>query len=152
MAREVEAIEAAGRELASRAFVLEGAGRRDAGLKIARGVYVYEGRLREGLADEVRVSVRLRDGVVDALAVRGRGVRGLAAAARRLVGKPLPRGPACAEGANPAEALGMLLARGSIAQVKRLRDGAIDDLVLAGPVGSVEGGNGMEELRARSAS
>lgn len=105
-AREVGAIEAAERELASRAFVLEGAGRRDAGLKIARGVYVYEGRAASA---DVRVSLRVRHGIIDDLAVRGTDPD----VARRLVGCPLaaldaPAGQAREK--NPADVVGDLLA------------------------------------------
>ncbi len=107
-AREVAAIEAAERELASRAFVLEGIGRRDAGLKIARGVYVYEGR---AAAADVRVSLRVRHGVIDDLAVRGADPD----AARQLVGRPLAAlGAAGGEARekNPADVVGDLLAFG----------------------------------------
>lgn len=102
-AREVEAIEAAERELASRAFILEGAGRRIAGLKIARGVYVYEGRAASA---EVRVSLRVRDGVIDDLAVRGADPD----AARRLIGRPVGALLPAAEARNPADLLGDFLA------------------------------------------
>ncbi len=102
-AREVEAIEAAERELASRAFVLEGAARRVAGLKIARGVYVYEGRAASA---EVRVSLRVRDGVIDDLAVRGAD----SDAARRLIGRPVRTLLPASEARNPADLLGDFLA------------------------------------------
>ncbi|MBI2159208.1 MAG: lipoate--protein ligase family protein [Candidatus Rokubacteria bacterium] len=102
-AREVAAIEAAERELAARAFVLEGAGRRDAGLKIARGVYVYEGRAASA---DVRVSLRVRHGVIDNLAVRGADPD----AARRFIGRPVAALAPSADARNPADLLGDLLA------------------------------------------
>jgi lipoate-protein ligase A len=97
--RERAAIAEAERELASRAFVLAGAGRREAGLKIARGVHVFEGRSARG---DVSVSLRVRDGVVDAVVARGAGRD----AARRLLGTRLPR----IDGVNPADTAGDLLA------------------------------------------
>jgi lipoate-protein ligase A len=96
--REHRAIEAAEAELASQAFVLDGGGRRDGGLKIARGVYVFEGRARNG---QVRVSLRVRDGVVDGVAVRGADPR----AARRLIGAPVDT-PAGGAARNPADVVG----------------------------------------------
>jgi lipoate-protein ligase A len=102
-AREQAAIEAAEGELASTAFVLGGGGRGEAGLKIARGVYVYEGRARSA---DIRVTLRLRDGSVDAVAVRG----GHPALARGLVGSPLGALGLASGGGNPADALGDLLA------------------------------------------
>ena len=102
-AREVEAIETAERELASRAFVLAGGARRVAGLKIARGVYVYEGRAASA---DVRVSLRVRHGVIDDLAVRGADPD----AARRLIGRPVAALLPVAEAQNPADLLGDLLA------------------------------------------
>jgi lipoate-protein ligase A len=107
-AREVAAIAAAERELASRAFVLAGAGRREAGLKIARGVYVYEGRAASA---DVRVSLRVRHGVIDRVAIRGADP----GAARRLVGRSLAAlGVDAGEGCptNPADAVGELLVPG----------------------------------------
>ena len=102
-AREVEAIEAAEGQLASRAFVLEGAARRVAGLKVARGVYVYEGRAASA---DIRVSLRVRHGVIDDLAVRGADSDGVQGLIGRPVAALLP-----ADGArNPADLLGDLLA------------------------------------------
>ncbi len=102
--REREAVGAASRELASDAFVLERAGRDAPGLKIARGVYVFEGGAANG---EVRVSLRVRDGVVDGVAVRGAAD---ARAARRLVGRPIETLARGSETTNPADMIGELLA------------------------------------------
>lgn len=99
-AREAAAVAAAERRLASTAFVRGGRGRRPAGLKIARDTWVWEGR-----SGPVRVALRLRDGVVDALAAEGAP----AAAARALVGRPLATLGA-PDADNPAAALGTLLA------------------------------------------
>jgi lipoate-protein ligase A len=102
-ARERAAIRAAERELASAAFVLDGGGRCDSGLKISRGVYVFESAAP---GDHPRVSVRVRDGRLDAVAVHGRPGR----AARQLIGWPVaalgPAGP----GRNPADLVGEVLA------------------------------------------
>jgi len=95
---EVEAIARAEVGLASEAFALAGGGA-GGGLKIARGVYVFEGR---DPAARVHVSLRTRAGVVDALVARG-AVRG---AARRFVGRAV----AVDGGANPAEAVATALA------------------------------------------
>ncbi len=105
-ARERAAVRAAERELARASFVLAGGGRRDAGLKIARGVYVFEGRAP---GTDLRVSLRVRHGMVDALAVRGRP----APDAQALIGQPLAAlAPPAAE-KNPADAVGELLAAGA---------------------------------------
>jgi lipoate-protein ligase A len=96
--REVEAIARAEATLASEAFALGGGGARG-GLKIARDVYVFEG---SDPAARVRVSLRTRAGVVDALVARG-AARGTA---RRFVGRAV----ALEGGANPAEAVATALA------------------------------------------
>jgi lipoate-protein ligase A len=104
-ARERAAVEMAEMELASQAFILGGGGQRSPGLKIARGVYVYEGR---AAAADVRVSLRVREDRVDAVTVRGADPQ----AARALVGRSvatLARGP---QPRNPADALGDLLVAG----------------------------------------
>jgi lipoate-protein ligase A len=98
---ERRAVARAAAELASGAFALAGDGARPRGLKIARGVWVYEGR---DPARGVTVAVRTRDGVVEAADVRGADRR----LARRLLGRPLPAGTH----ANPAEALVRALGRG----------------------------------------
>lgn len=97
---EREAIADAERELTAEAFALGGGGRRDAGLKIARGVYVFEGAAAGG-----SVSLRVGHGVVEALAVRGVPAR----RARALVGRPLATLPP----GNPADVVGRLLAEGA---------------------------------------
>jgi lipoate-protein ligase A len=107
-AGEVEAIETAERELASRAFALAREHRPRAGLKIARETYVFEGRAAAG---GVRVSLRVRHGVIDDLAVRGADP----AAARRLIGRrvaALAPGGGSLDQANPADVVGELLASG----------------------------------------
>jgi hypothetical protein len=81
-ARERAAIHAAEGELGRASFLLTGGGRRDTGLKIARGVHVFEGGA-PGL--DLRVSLRVRDGLIDALAVRGSDARGATA----LIGQPV---------------------------------------------------------------
>jgi lipoate-protein ligase A len=96
---EEGAIARAEAELASRAFALAGGGARRAGLKIARDVFVFEGRAG---ATGVRVSLRTREGRIDALAVRG-AARG---ATRRLLGRPI----GADAGPNPAEAVARALA------------------------------------------
>ncbi len=105
MASEGAAIADAERRLASAAFVLERRARPRAGLKIARATYVYEGRAARA---DVRVSLRLRDGVIDGVAVRG--VASPGAAAARLVGRPLTSFWAADGARNPADALGDFLA------------------------------------------
>lgn len=101
---ERRAIAAAERRLASRAFVLAPASRPPRGLKLARGTYVFEGHDRSAA---VRVSLRVRDGVVDDVAVRGADPR----AVRRLIGHSLEAlGAGVAEGANPASVVGEFLA------------------------------------------
>ena len=104
-AREWRAIEAAEAELASEAFALDGGGRRDTGLKIARGVYVFEGRAARA---DVRVSLRVRDGVIDGVAVRGSDPR----RACRLVGWPIAALGRGSPHGNPADIVGDLLAAG----------------------------------------
>ena len=104
-APELRAIEAVEAELASDAFVLDGGGRREPGLKIARGVYVFEGRAKRA---DVRISLRVRQGVIDALAVRGSSPR----AGQRLVGRRIAALESGAEGKNPADIVGELLAAG----------------------------------------
>ena len=101
-ARERRAIEASAAELASTAFGLDGGVGRAPGLKIARGVYVFEGGASGA---GVRVSLRIRHGVVDAVAVRGADPR----RARCFVGQPLAT---LADGArtNPADVVGERLA------------------------------------------
>jgi lipoate-protein ligase A len=101
--REIAAVETAERELESEAFVLEREGRSGPGLKIARGVYVFEGR---ATGRDVRVSLRVRHGVVDGVAVRGADAR----VARRLVGRQLDALSPGPPAANPADAVGRLLA------------------------------------------
>jgi lipoate-protein ligase A len=101
--REAIAIETAERELASTAFLLDGGGRSERGLKIARGVYVYEGQARSA---DIRVTLRLRHGRVDAVAIRGAGAR----LAKRLVGSPLGALGLASGAGNPADAVGDLLA------------------------------------------
>lgn len=66
-AAEAAAVARAETRLAAEAFVLGGGGRREAGLKIARGVYVLETTRPDG----ARVTVRLRGGVVEAAVVHG---------------------------------------------------------------------------------
>jgi hypothetical protein len=97
-AAEARAVARAEAELGSEAFVRDGDGARGAGLKIARGVFVYEGR---DAASGVCVSVRTRDGRIDALAVRGAGAR----AARRLLGREVGG----AAGPNPADVIARAL-------------------------------------------
>lgn len=110
-AGEREAIAGAGHELASEAFVLGGHGRDDLGLKIARGVHVYEGGAAEA---GLRVTVRVRHGVVDAVDVSGGGAAETGAeAARRLVGRPLAALGATGLERNPADAIGALLVTAS---------------------------------------
>ncbi len=107
-ASERAAIADAERRLASAAFVLERRARPREGLKIARGTYVYEGRAARAA---VRVSLRVRDGVIDDVAVRGVHPD----AARRLVGRPLAALGANGGGTretNPADVVGDLLASG----------------------------------------
>ena len=107
-AGEVEAIETAERELASRAFGLARERRPRAGLKIARETYVFEGRAASG---RVRVSLRVRHGVIDDLAVRGADPD----AARRLIGRRVSVLASAAgrpDGTNPADVVGELLAAG----------------------------------------
>jgi lipoate-protein ligase A len=107
-AREEAAIAAAEAELAADAFVLGGEGRQERGLKIARGVYVYEARApRAG----VRVTLRVRDGRVDAIAVRGAGP----GPAADLVGRPVSAlgwedGRLDGGASNPAASLAAALA------------------------------------------
>lgn len=101
---ESAAVGRAEAELAAEAFVLDGSGGGQAALKIARGVYVFEG----GAGGGVRVAVRLRDGVVDAIAVRGADP----VAARALVGRRVETLTRGAAPANPANLIGELLAAG----------------------------------------
>ena len=106
-ARERRAVATAEAELAGRAFVPGGGGRRGGGLQIARGTYVYEGR---AAGADIRVSLRLRDGVIDALAVSGAvDTR----AVRRLVGRrmaALAGRPGAGAHGNPADLVGAALA------------------------------------------
>ncbi|MBI2155468.1 MAG: lipoate--protein ligase family protein, partial [Candidatus Rokubacteria bacterium] len=104
---EQAAIAAAEGALADAAFILAGSGRREAGLKIARGTYVYEGR---AAAAGVRVSLRVRHGVIDAVAARGIVPR----SARVLVGRRVDALAARTATGNPADAVGDLLATGEI--------------------------------------
>lgn len=67
-AREEAAITAAGAALVSEAFVPERMPRPRAGLKIARGVYVAETEVA-GAPGPVRLTARVRDGVLDAVAM-----------------------------------------------------------------------------------
>jgi lipoate-protein ligase A len=103
--REGEAVRAAEEQLGSGRFARGGGAAPYRGLKIARGVYVFEGRAA-GAA--VRVSLRLRHGLVDGLAVRGADSR----RARALVGRPIATLAPAADAGNPADALGELLASG----------------------------------------
>lgn len=100
---ERAAIRAAERELSRTSFVLDGGGRRDVGLKIARGVYVFESGA-PGAA--LRVSLRMRDGLVDALAVHGRPV----SRATSLIGRPIAALSPNASAPNPADIVGQVLA------------------------------------------
>jgi lipoate-protein ligase A len=101
--RERAAVGRAEQELTSHAFVSGGGGRREVGLKIARGVYVYEGRAASA---DIEVTLRLGHGRVEAVSVRGADAR----LATRLVGSRLGvLGLACPTG-NPADAVGELLA------------------------------------------
>ena len=106
-AREEAAIAAAEGALADAAFIRAGAGRREAGLKIARGTYVYEGC---AAAAGVRVSLRVRHGVIDDVAARGIDPR----SARALVGRPVDALVARTATGNPADAVGDLLATGEL--------------------------------------
>jgi hypothetical protein len=105
-AREVEAVRAAEAELASTAFVLDGGGQRAPGLKIARGVYVFEGRDARGA---IRVALRVRGDVIDEVAVRGADP----CRARGLVGREVASIGHGSPAANPAERVADLLAAGA---------------------------------------
>jgi lipoate-protein ligase A len=102
-ARERAAIRGAERELARVSFVLAGGGRRDAGLKISRGVYVFDGAVSGA---RPRVAVRVRDGLVDAVAVQGSPAR----RAAHLIGRPVSALAPSAPGQNPADIVGGILA------------------------------------------
>jgi lipoate-protein ligase A len=103
-APERDAIDRAAAELASEAFLLEGGGRHDRGLKIARGVYVFEGGAGEGA---VRVSLRVRHGRIEAIDLHGAPT----GVAETLIGRPVAA--VTADGENPADAIGRLLAAGA---------------------------------------
>lgn len=85
--REVAAVERAEAELHSRAFALGGARRSRGGLKIARGVSVWEMTV-PAAPGSVRLAVRLREGTIDAIAPAEPGT---ARWAGRLAGAPLER-------------------------------------------------------------
>lgn len=101
--REEEAVTRAENELASKAPVLDRVERPRRGLKIARGTYV-----RETASESLRLTVRLRDETIDALAVSPACWRPLA---RAVEGKPLEEGTLMGEvggasgGAQLVEAL-----------------------------------------------
>jgi lipoate-protein ligase A len=102
-APEWSAVEQAEAELASEAFLLDGGGRHDRGLKIARGVYVFEGPAAEGA---VGVSVRVRHGRIEAVELHGRPSR----VAEGLIGRPVADLIRAGGDDNPAAAIGALLA------------------------------------------
>ncbi len=144
--REMAAVSAAELELASGALVLGGVGRREAGLKIARGTYVFEG---SGGGGRVRVSLRTRHGVIDAIAARG--VAG--GAGRTLVGCRIEALVPGAGAANPADAIGELLSHGRgdcaesgpgapDADVPPAREGQRTGLRTGGTRASIAGGQG----------
>lgn len=101
------AIERAETELASEGFLLDGGGRHDRGLKIARGVYVFEGAAGDGA---LRVSMRVRHGRIDAVELHG----GPSCAAERLIGRPVAALTGAGGQDNPAAAIGALLAAGRL--------------------------------------
>jgi hypothetical protein len=105
-AAEWGAIERAGAELAREGFVLDGGGRHDRGLKIARGVYVFEGRV-DGA---VRVSVRVRHGRIEAVDLHG----GPSRVVEGLIGRPVAALTGAGGDDNPATAIGALLAAGRL--------------------------------------
>ena len=68
-------------------------------------VYVFEGRTKGG---DVRISLRVSQGIIDALAVRGSSRR----AGQQLVGLSIATLESGADGRNPADVVGELLATG----------------------------------------
>jgi lipoate-protein ligase A len=122
-APEGRAIARAESELASEAFLLDGGGRDDRGLKIARGVYVFEGAAADGA---LRVSLRVRHGRIEAVEVHGGPPRD----AERLLGRPVATVVAAGGAENPAAAIGNLLAadaRDARPRARRLGAGPLRD-------------------------